>query len=416
MQRDILCLNIASFAAQVEQRSQPSLKAKPVIIGKPKGNTSGVVVSASKEARKHGVTEDMSLRQALRICPDAAIIQADFAVYRQVFNDFLQICSHYTPLIEPDMLGCAWMDVTGSRSLFGQPFDIASRITRRVSDQLGLTLSVGCASNKLIARIASNSGRKFTRVMPGGEPEFLSRLPVSVLDAVDEKVAKRLGELGILTVGQLAQIPEAMLARQFGSVGSIIKRQALGKDFTSVKAAYPPEVITAERMCDQALSEPTEVEQYMSMLVDKTVAHLKKHNTLAGEVMLTIFNESGAGPPRPIPAYLKFKKPTRSASMIMQALCKLLASKMEPGMEVSGIRIEFSELAHEESRQLAFVENCHTKERLNKTVELVKSRFGDGAVRYGSSFLPAARGQFFSESPSGGCPPASIRNQYGCKQ
>jgi DNA polymerase-4 len=393
MQREILYLNIGNFHASIEQHLHPDLKGRPVIIGIPKGNTSGVVVSASREARKLGISEDMSVRRAQRICPDAIVMQADFAVYRHVFDDFLTLCSRYSPLLEPDILGCAWLDVTGSRNLFGRPIDIVNAIAREVSERYRLSMSFGCASNKLVAKIASSAGRKFTRVMPGGEKGFLSPLPVTALDTMNSKIGKRLAELGISKIGELEQIPEDLLVRQFGSVGSVIKRQSLGQDFTPVKAAYPPAVIIIEHMCDQPFSEPADVEQCLRKIVSDFAAKLDRGNALAGEITLTLSDES-EGSPVPIPAYFRFKKPTRSAYAMIQALGKLVASKMKPGMEISRVRVVLSDLSREGGHQLCIVEDNHNKERLDKAVEQIKDRFGDDAVFLAAGLVRGRRGQF----------------------
>lgn len=393
MQRDILYLNIDNFPASIEQHLHPDLKGRPVIIGIPKGNTSGVVVSASREARKLGISEDMSIRRAQRICPDAVVMQADFAVYRQLFDDFLTLCSRYSPLLEPDILGCAWMDVTGSRNLFGRPIDIANAIAREVSERLGLSMSFGCAPNKLVAKIASSAGRKFTRVMPGGEKGFLSPMSVSTLDAVNAKIGKRLAELGISTIGELEQIPEDLLVRQFGSVGSVIKKQSMGQDFIPVKAAYPPEIIMIEHMCDQPLCEPADVEQCLRKIVSDFAIKLDRGNALASEITLTLFDES-EGSPVPIPAYFRFKKPTRSAYAMIQTLGKLIASKMNAGMEISRVRVVLSDLSREGGHQLCIIESGRDKERLEKAVEQIKDRFGDDAVFLAAGLVRGRRGQF----------------------
>jgi DNA polymerase-4 len=392
MDREILHLNIGSFSASVEQHRRADLNGRPVIVGVPRGNTSGVVFSASREARRAGVAEEMSIRRALRVCADAVVLPVDHAVYRQVFDDFLRLCSRYSPLLEPDALGCAWMDITGSHDLFGRPHEIAARIAAETAKHLNLSLSIGCASNKLVARIASGMGRKFVRVGPGGDGKFLSTLSVAALDAVNPKIEKRLVELGISKIGQLAQIPETLLVRQFGPIGSVIKRQSLGLDFSPVQAAYPPEVISIEHVCDSPLVQPARVEQRLSRMVDKAAARLTKKNALAGEVTLVIFDESEPGPPVPIPAYLKFKRPTGSAFVIVQALSKLLNMKMQAGMEISRLRIVLSDLSHPDSRQLSLVENSYARDRLDTTVEQIKERFGDDAVFVATSLVPN-RGQ-----------------------
>jgi DNA polymerase-4 len=407
--RSILHIRIDSFFASVERNRRRELAAKPVIVGRPRGNTSGVVVSASRDAMKLGVEEGMSIRQARRACPDAALVIADYALYRQVSEHFLDILASYSPLIEPDTLGSAYMDVTASRTLFGDAQRIASMIMPRVYEQLGLLVSIGCASNKLVARVASGVGKSFARIDAGSEVGFLAPLPIAVLDAVNGKMKKRLNELGVSTVGQLAMIPERLLVRQFGPVGSLISKQSRGIDPSQVNAAYPPEVINIEHGFDNALLEPVEVEEYLRRMTNEAVITLRKRNILAGEIMLVLFDDGGlaARPGFAIPdpdastriynprdselclsIYSRFKKPTDSAAAIAQALVKLLESVMRPGMEVSRVRIVLSELTPGAASQLCLIGDGERRHRLDRVVELVRARFGDGSVIFASSMAP----------------------------
>ena len=390
MSRDILHIRLDAFFATVEQKRRPNLHGKPVIVTEPKGNTSGIVVSASREARKLGVKEGDSVRHAQRACPDAVLFKADYQAYRLVFNEFLDMMSQFTPQLEPDSLGSAYMDVTTGRNLFGDPSQLCARIISEVSARMDMPLLIGCAPNKLLAKIASGKGKWFVRVRPGGENDFLAPLPVSVLDSVTSKIDKRLGELGINKIGELAQVSEPVLARQFGPVGSLIHKQANGIDFSPVKAAYPPEVIYTEHTFFCPLEEPSEVEGCLTEMIEKSVARLREKNQLAGEVMLAISDEAQQQIPRSarndaICAYFTFKKPTDSTYTITQALHKLLASLMKPGMEVSRVKIELSELTSGESSQLSLIGDGERGNRLNRVIDIIADRFGDGTVFRASS-------------------------------
>ena len=277
----------------VECKRWPELCGKPIIVGRPKGNTSGVVVSASAEARKAGVEEGMSVRQAQRVCPDAIVLRADYATYRQVSQIFLDTLAQYSPLLEPDSLGSAYIDVTASRKLFGDAPQIGARIAHQVAERLDLPLSIGCASNKLLAKIASSrSPSRITQIPPGSEISYLLPLPISMLDAVSGKIEKRLRELGISTIGQLTGIDERLLTRQFGPVGSLIKKQSLGMDSSPVKAAYPREIIMIEHRFDHETEEPAEIEAHLREMTCDAQMNLRKRGGLAGEVTLKLFDES----------------------------------------------------------------------------------------------------------------------------
>lgn len=373
-------IRLDAFFATVEQRRRPNLRGKPVIVTEPKGNTSGVVVSASREARKQSVKEAMSVRHAQRACPDAILFKADYPAYRLVFEEFLNMLSRYTPQLEPDSLGSAFMDITAGRNLFGDPSELCARIISEVSAHLDMPLCIGLAPNKLLAGIASGLGKGYVRVRSGNESGFLSPLPISRLAAVDGKIDKRLGELGVANIGQLAQISERVLVRQFGPVGNLIHKQAQGIDFSPVLAAYPEETIITEHPFCCPAEEPAEIEERLNAMAAECEAILRRRNTLAREILLAITACHSEQREESLPAYYTFKKPTDSAYTISQALAKLLGSMMEPGMEVSKVRIELSGLTRGESCQLSLIGPNERANRLNRVVELISDRFGDGAI------------------------------------
>jgi DNA polymerase-4 len=465
MNRSILHIRIPSFFAQAERNRRPEIDAemgtvpsksgglpsfpKPIIVAKAKGNTSGVVVSASAEAMKMGVAEGMSVRHARRSCPDAIVITADNDFYRYLFEQFLDILARCSPLLEPDPPDGAYLDVTGCRRLFGDPVKISRRIVSRVQEKLGLTISIGCASNRLLARAASASvhasGQKTSRrivekvsqIHTSQETRFISGLSVTALDSINSKTAKQLRELGITTVGQLAAIPEILLVRRFGPAGSVMHKQSLGIDVTPVKAAYPPDIIITEHTFACCATEPAQVEEYLAQITAESVAKLRKKGALAGEVALKLFDESspvragfaiqpelavasiggdmyplrrfpGLKSPESTPgmnipddqkrvgelivaSYVRFKKPIDSAASIQQALAKMLHDKMQPGMEIYRAQVILSDLTPGESSQLCLLGDGERRKRIDRAAELIRERFGEGAIFTASSL--AAKGR-----------------------
>jgi len=424
--RSILHIRIDSFCAVVEQMRRADLRGKPVIIGRVRGNTSGVVVSASREAGKFGVEDGMSIRQARRTCPDAIVLNEDPGSYAQVFNSLLDILARYSPLLEPDLLGSAYLDVTASRSLFGDAADIAERISRQAPEEMGLQVSIGIASSKLVARAASSSRHAgIVKVSPGFEEKFLSTMPVNVLDPVSGKIARRLGELGVSTIGQLAAIPERLLVRQFGPLGSLIGRLSLGIDQSQVRAAYPPDVIIGEHTFDNPAQEPMEVWEQLRLVAENVVMNLRKRGGLAGEVMLEMDsglqtreeasgianpgrtnNDSNPGrtknvdgPAHPcagqgLSALHHFKKPTDSTASIALVLERLLLSKMQPGMEISKVRVTLCDLTPGTSAQLCLMGDGERRQRLERAVEIIRERFGERSVFFCSGRIPFVRAGF----------------------
>lgn len=383
MNRDILHVRLDAFFATVEQRRRPNLAGKPVIVTKPHSNTSGIVVSSSREARKLGINEGDSVRHAQRICPDVVVFKSDYAAYRLVFGEFMDILSQFTPLLEADVIGSAYMDITASRRLFGEPSELCARLISEISARLNMPLLIGCAPNKLLAKAASGRGKWFIRVRPGNETSFLDPLPLSALDAVTSKIEKRLCELGVTKIGQLAQIGEPVLVRQFGLVGSVIHKQAAGIDFSAVKAGYPPEVIHTEHTFSLSAEEPGEIEAYLKEMAVELAATLRTRNLLSGEIMLGLECDLG----RMYPIYFKFKKPTCSTYTITQALCKLFKSLIKPKMEVSRVYVELSELSAGDSFQLSLIGENERGNRLNRAIEILADRFGDESVFVAKSLI-----------------------------
>lgn len=415
MERAILHVYIPSFFAEAERLRRPDLAGRPVIVLRPKGSTSGIAVSVSAEAMKEGAAEGMSARHAKRACPQAVFITADCDYYRQLFEQVLDILARCSPLLEPDPPDGAYLDVTGCRKLFGSPAKIGRRIIEKVQEKTGLAPVVACAPNKLTARIASKhiirdgkhlrgTSTRIISVCAGHEAKLVSQLPVTVLDSVTYKAAKRLWEMGISTAGQLAMIPERLLIRRFGPAGSVMKRQSLGIDASPVKAAYPAEAIIIEHMLDIQIEEPPQIEQYIARMADEAAARLRKKCALAGEAALTLFDDC----PHPgvllrqvqdaprnrgvVASYFRFKKPTDSSASITQALSKMLYSKMQPGMQISRVRIALSDLTPGESRQLCLIGEGERKNNIGRTVDLIRERFGEGSIFFASSLAAKGRG------------------------
>jgi DNA polymerase-4 len=373
LDRHILHIRLNKFFATVEQHRQPNLRDKPLIVTEPRGS-GGVVISASKEAAKLGINEGDSVRQAQRICPDVMLFRSDHSTYRLVFGILLDILIQFTPLLEPDGLGSAYMDITASEALFGEPSQLCAKIISEVSARLDMPLTIGCAPNKLLAKIASGRGKWFVRVRPGNEAAFLDPLPVSSLEAVTGKIERRLSELGVTRIGELSRIGEPVMVRQFGPAGSVIHRQAAGVDFSPVKAGYPAEVIIAEHTFPCFLKEPVEVEAYIKPVAADLTGRLRKKNLLAGEIMLTLEGSQMQ------PACFKFKNPTCSSYSIAHALNRLLRSLMEAGTEVHKMRIELCGLTSGESFQLTLMGENKRASRLNRVIDILADRFGEGVV------------------------------------
>jgi DNA polymerase-4 len=384
--RSILYVGTDSFFSQIESLRKPELSGKPVVVIRERGRAAGIVICASQEARECGIEDGMGSRRAQRKCPDAVIIKADYAVYRDMFENMLDILSQYTPLLEPNAQGSAYMDVTGSRNLFGESRTIAFHIIDEIKRKLGLDVRVGCGSSKLIAQVAFNTGERLLLVKPGDEREFLKDLPIETFLSVYSQMVKvkdlekRLLGLGVRRIGQLTGVPQSLLIRQFGKEGSILSRLAGGVDESAVEAKYPFETIDIEHTCEYELGEPVEVEAVLDDMASDAYTLLKTNNMLTGEIFLRFYWDAES-----IPGYFRFKTATDSRESILYALVKLLRDRMKPGMLVYKVKVRLLDLDKGRPAQLCLFGTGEQNYRVDRTVEMIRGRFGEKSISTAAS-------------------------------
>ena len=209
----ILHCDLDAFYASVEQVRHPELAGQPVLVG------GGVVLAASYEARQFGIYAPMPTRKALALCPWAVVVDGSFSDYLEMSRQVFEICRDYTPAVEQISIDEAFLQVSGARRILGEPIAIAHELRERVRRETGLALSVGVASTKFLAKIASAVAKPdgLVAVPEGEELEFLHPLPVSRVWGVGPVLGARLAERGVLTVGDLAKVPEPALVSWLGS-------------------------------------------------------------------------------------------------------------------------------------------------------------------------------------------------------
>ncbi len=202
MARRIMHIDLDAFFVSVEQLENPELRGKPVVVGG-KPDRRGVVASASYEARDFGLHAGMPLATASRLCPQATFIEGSFAKYRDASQRFMAILANFSPYLEPVSLDEAYLDATGFESIYGSIGQMAVRIKQRIRDELGLCASVGIASCKVVAKVASELSKPdgLLEVAAGEERSFLAPLPITKLPGIGKKTERKLNGLGITTMG-----------------------------------------------------------------------------------------------------------------------------------------------------------------------------------------------------------------------
>ena len=283
----ILHVDIDAFYASVEVLKDPSLKGKPVVVGG--AGPRGVVASASYEARNYGVRSAMPGVRARRLCPDCIFLPADFDAYRAHSNRFREVLLSHTPLVEPISLDEAFLDVGGATALFGRPAAIAAKIRAEVEAEVGVTCSVGVASTKFVAKLASDECKPdgLLVVPADGVSAFLDPLPVGRLWGVGDKTAEVLGRLAIRTIGDLGRTPETILERLLGEAAAgHLTELSHGVDDRDVVPYEAPKSVGHEETFDRDLDDDVEILRELLLLSGKVAARLRADGYRARTVTL----------------------------------------------------------------------------------------------------------------------------------
>lgn len=261
--RRIIHVDMDAFFASVEQLDDPALRGKPVAVGGDP-NDRGVVAAASYEARRHGVRSAMSMRQALRLCPELIRVRPRLGRYIEMSRRIRQILMRWTPAVEMASLDEAYLDVSGLPQPAGE---IASRIKAEIHAGTGLTASAGVGPSKLVAKIASDACKPdgLMVVRPSRVRGFLAPLPVGTLRGVGPVTGRKLGALGIRTVGDLARADAHRVTSRLGSLGETLVRMARGEDDRPVEPRRPTRSIS----CERTLSEDTRDLSLLDRLIDR---------------------------------------------------------------------------------------------------------------------------------------------------
>lgn len=256
-QRIILHVDFDAFFAAIEQRRNPDLRGKPVIVGGL--SQRGVVSTASYEARVFGVRSAMPMWEARRRCPQGVFLPVDGRAYAEAAAQAREILARFSPRLDPASIDEAYLDVTGSLGLFGGLEALLARLKREIREELGLTVSIGVAPNRLVAKMASDWEKPDGLVIVRAEelPERLFPLPVSAIAGVGGVTQERLAQMGVHTIGQLARVPVALLERHFGSHGAHLHRAAHGRDEAPVPYYRPGEDERKQISREETLAQDT---------------------------------------------------------------------------------------------------------------------------------------------------------------
>jgi DNA polymerase IV len=401
IERTILHCDLDAFYASVEQRDHPEYRGKPVIVGGGP-NERGVVSAASYEARKFGVHSAMPLRQAGKLCPHGIFVPGSFAAYEAASDAVMALFAERTPLVEPISLDEAFLDITGTAHLFGGPEACGRDLKRAVREQVGLVISVGLASNKLCAKVASDLRKPdgFVVVPRGGEAAFLAPLPLKRLWGVGPKTQQVLEDLGMRTIGDLANADLALLEAKLGEHGSTITARANGIDDDREVVADPgdPKSIGHAHTFDRDTLDRAQIESTLLRLSEGVGTRLRKHE-LRGR---TITLQLRVAPFETRTRQRTLTEPTSDDLKIYETarvlLREALAADRDAG-RVSPVRlvgVTASGLVGGE--QLDLFTGARVS-RLNAALDAVRAKFGDAALDRASARDAGGRRRFSDRRP-----------------
>ena len=290
---ELLALTVAhidcdAFYASVEKRDRPELAAKPVIVG---GGVRGVVTAACYVARLYGVKSAMPMFKALKACPDAVVIRPNFAKYVAVGRQIRTMMTKLTPLVQPLSIDEAVLDLAGTEALHrAPPAVVLARFAREVEQEVGVTVSVGLAPNRLLAKIAAERDKPRGFAVIGAEEaaRVLAGEPVGLLPGIGPALARRLGAKGITLLGHLQVLSDRDARERLGDDGPALVRRARGEDARPVDPARATKSISAETTFDSDLSDVAALQRHLWRLAEKLSRRLKENGLAAGGVVLKL--------------------------------------------------------------------------------------------------------------------------------
>jgi len=376
LDRTILHVDLDAFFAAVEQRDRPELRGLPVVVGMGGANDRGVVSAASYEARKFGVHSAMPIRTAKRLCPVCVFVPVDGAKYQRVSREVMAILRRFTPLVEPISIDEAFLDVTGSSALFGDGETIGRRIKETITTELSLTASVGVASTKLVAKIASDLRKPdgLVVVPPGNEAAFLAPLAISRLWGVGPSTAAALRDFGVTTIGDLAALDRAALVRRFGKHGASLVDRAVGVDPDPVSDPDAAKSIGHEHTFDEDTSDPDVLERTLLAMAEGVSGRLRHAGLKASTVTVKIRNTAF----ETITRQRTLAEPSDMTEPIWRAALELARPEIR-GKRIRLLGVTASNLGQRE--QLGLFERAdERRRRAVRAADELRERFGTRAV------------------------------------
>lgn len=375
--RCILHVDMDAFYASVEQRDNPDLRGKPLVVGG--GQNRGVVAAASYESRVFGVRSAMPMAEARRRCPELLRVAPRMSHYKAVSDQIFAVFNEFSPLVEGLSLDEAFLDVTASLKLFGSGRDIGNAIKTRIHEVTELTASVGVAENKLVAKIASDMDKPdgLVEISAANTHAKLDPLPVSVIPGIGRETLARLHKVNIQSVRDLRLADNRDIEPVFGRFAQKTQNRAAGIDDRPVIASRGEKSISAEETFDQDLVDPRAMENELMRLTERTSRRLRKAGVQAGTVQVKIRQSDFSTFTR----QKRLRPPTDGTDQIYALACALLHQWLQDhrGARIRLLGVGGAMLSKAEQGDL-FADSAAAAAPVDDTVDKIREKFGNSAL------------------------------------
>lgn len=376
--RTILHVDMDAFYAAVEQRDNPELRGKPVVVGG--GSNRGVVAAASYEVRQFGVRSAMPISEALRRCPQLLRVAPRMSHYKQVSRQIFEVFQQFTPLVEGLSLDEAFLDVTASRALHGSGQRIAQSIKNLITERTKLTASVGVAENKLVAKIASDLDKPDGLVVVTAENlrETLDPLPVQVIPGIGKQTLSRLHAVSINTIEDLRLAPDQNLEPIFGRFTQRARERAAGIDQRPVVADREEKSISAEETFASDLSDRAQMDRELLALAETTARRLRKSNLQAGTIQIKVRQSDF----QTFTRQKSVQPPTNNTEQIYAVARELLTVWLGANSDarIRLLGVGSSKLSPAEQRDLFDTAGDTAQTGVDQALDRIQDRFGNAIV------------------------------------
>ncbi|MDZ7672165.1 MAG: DNA polymerase IV [Halanaerobiales bacterium] len=381
---NIIHVDMDAFYAAVEQLDNPKLKGKPVIIGGVSLDNRGVVSTASYEARKFGIHSAMPIAQAKKLCPHGIYLPGRGKRYSELSNQIFEILKQITPKIEKISIDEAYLDIKGCHRLYGDSYKIAKLIKEKVKNQTGLICSVGVASNKFLAKIASDLEKPDGLVIIKDEEvaELLDDLSISIIPGVGQKTSKRLNEIGIYKIKDLKRLKIEELKDLFGKHGLSLYDLIRGKDNRKVSTNQEIKSVSNETTFSEDITDMDLLFKYLLVLSQKVTRRIRNKNLIGNTIFIKVKDN-------------KFDVVTRRITIKsyidstddLYNYSKKLLNKINIKRPIRLIGVGIAGLKYKQKEQLSLFESNKSKDEFNNAIDVIKDKFGNKSIRRARDLL-----------------------------